>query len=230
MYAAAFVALGVVILSYCAWQGKWWKHIKSFLTGAEGYQEPKEELNTSSTATPSTLSSYDARLYVLQTFDTLLNRKASEDEVAKYSALPSRERILADIIKDHDLASAASSIKKETMQVDINDPPDSGKAIGKAIDSDSDSDNDSDSDSGRPQWPLPLKMRKEAARCAPPKPYTAGHGSVASPDIGLCAVDPEEGGVGSSLPTVVLERADLLRRLRTLSDEVEHFRKYISLL
>jgi hypothetical protein len=161
LYLFVFVVLAAVVVGYAAWCHVHAKSNESFDDGKDGAKPaappPPHLPKPPGEAGADDDSTYDSRLYVLQTFDSVLRRKPSDPELTKYSALGSNSAIMSAIVRDYG--------KKGEH-----------KAVDKAG-RDSDSDSDSDSDDGE-------KWRRPRGEVMPYAPSHMHRATEASPDLG----------------------------------------------
>ena len=174
MYFLVFLALAGAIVGYAAYVYK-----NGSSSGNERFSDravPAAGAGDDDVAAAAAAGSpsYDSRLYVLQTFDTLLRRKPTDAELDKYSRLGSNSAILAAITRDH--------------KSDHGD--DKKKGDGDSSSDDSDEEEDDGEFRGRGRGGG--RGRGNDRDVAPYSPHHIHRASEASPDLGWASRPDEE--------------------------------------
>ena len=165
----------------------------------------------------------------MQVFEAVLHRKPTNSEIDKYSAYgPSQSSILNAIVANIPPMQSPDGCGEDACA--LHTLAGSNEDACEDSESDSDSDNDSDDSSdydedGIPsnEWKRPdLPNLKECA----PKPYVPNSRIVfeRAPEIDIKVSHK------LSTPQPCLDRMDVLKRLQAICDDVESFKKYVTML
>lgn len=231
MYVVIFLALACAYAGYALW---------SFLNRREKFSEDadpavadededdaadaKALAKAKSTdgaaeaaAAKKPLTEYDARVYVMRMFDTVLKRKPSDADIAKYSKLRDESAILGAIVSDYktDKAAAAPANAAEGYR------------------SDDDDDDDSDSEDGpSPSDPSGHEYFYEVSSDAPKSqdviaPAAAASSAPSSPAAAPAATGAQAKGSGGR---VCLDKSDVLGRLAAITREVSQFSDLVRMM
>jgi hypothetical protein len=177
-------------------------------------------------------AAYNSRIYVMQVFEAVLHRKPTNTEIVKYSAYgPSQSKILAAIVQDNPTTQSPDGCEDPSDSCALpvlagsneeacdGDDDDSSSSSSSS----SDSESDSDSDDGLPtnEWKIP----KKPIEIKLPRPFApSGRVIFDKPDLDIKVYKT------MGTPQPCLDRMDVLKRLQTISDDVENFKKYITML
>lgn len=179
LYLLVFVALAAVIVGYAAWSYVYAEKNESFEDGGDSSAAGPPPLSKPPGEGSSGASStYDSRLYVLQTFDSVLRRKPTDAELDKYSRLGTNAAIMSAIVRDYGSlggdTGGTGGAKKNAKNADDEDDCSSSSSS-----SDEDDDEDHSNRRGR--------RRRGADTDADVLPYSPDrvHRAIeASPDLG----------------------------------------------
>lgn len=254
LYLLVFVALAAVILGYALWV-----HMSSSSTerfdDAPAMPRPPGESTSNKHKDDLGQSTYDARLYVLQTFDSVLRRKPTDAELDKYSRLGANSAIMDAIVRDFDRKGDAAASKD--------------KEVRGTGDSDSESDSESESDDEEEvDGKKARRMRLAHEEVQPYAPSKVHKASEASPEhigwsmggkedrvpISLAYEKTSDGTTvrvdkaasasasASAAPAdkekkktrekeedarICIDRSDLRARLQGIADQVDQFRRFL---
>lgn len=178
-------------------------------------------------------SSYRARMSVMQTFTEVVGRKASKDEIEKYSSLGSDTAIREAIERDH---VPSGVVSERFSEVPSKGSDGDGKSQNESDDDDDSTDDDDDKvrndrkdevdDDLTKSKSSSHKWRVKHAGVVEPEPYShhsTHKDTAAAPDLGFA-------GKGSDRKHVCLDRRDVLKRLQAIADDVERFRQTVMMM
>ena len=257
-YLIVFLLIGAVIAVYVSWSHgllvfPTWTGLP-VIESEEGFkstgsmhskQNKNKNKKESFSAPPANLdpaiaaavekAAYDSRIYVMQTFEAVLHRKPTNAEVVKYSAYgPSQSSILNAIVQDNpptqspdgcgDVDSCALPVLAGS-----NDEACDSDSEEEDEESDEESESESDDDYGLPSnvWKRPTADASKA-----PRPYApTGRVTYDRPDVPSIPNMPNiQVTQQMATPQPCLDRMDVLKRLQAISDDVENFKKYVTML
>jgi hypothetical protein len=234
MYVVIFLALACAYAGYALW---------SFLNRREKFSEDadpavadededdaedakaKAKAKAKSTdgaaeaaAAKKPLTEYDARVYVMRMFDTVLKRKPSDADIAKYSKLRDESAILGAIVSDYKTDKAAAAP--------------ANAAEGYRSDDDDDDDDDSDSEDGpSPSDPSGHEYFYDVSSDAPKSQDViapaAASSAPSSPAAAPAATGAQAKGGGGR---VCLDKSDVLGRLAAITREVSQFSDLVRMM
>lgn len=219
MYMAVFLMLAAVVSGYAVWRQ---------LSRHENFEEVKDDDNDSSskakakakaakevvevdTQSGSSLGSskedYAKRKYVLTVFDTVLHRKATQTEVTKYAALDGEAAILSAIVADYDVLPQPTAASPASTSVPAASTPAPAPASAEVQPRDPDSSQ-------------PLAAVEEGfGSLGEPLP-------ASNPTASTAKATTSEAAAGR----VYLDREDVVKRLRSISAEVNQFYQMVQML
>ena len=263
VYLAVFVALVVAAAAWAAfaWSGAPWRKGGGAAAAAAADGGAKKERFTASepssaAAAAAPAESYRARLTVQRTFDEVVHRKPTPEEIDTYSKLQSDAAIREAITRDHAPASAASAASAASDASDAFDaseapePHSAGAGKRKASEraaaamsetfggSDSDDDDDDDDDDeeeeeGRGSGSKSNKKACAKAASEAPKPYSPQaimKDMAAAPDLGWGGKKGKDSCKGTGCRRVCMERSDVLKRLEAIASEIDQFRQAVMMM
>jgi hypothetical protein len=195
MYLLVFLGLAAVILGYAAWvyasdKAKKTEAFRDASTHDAADDDPKND-----DVAKAGRASYDARLYVLQTFDSVLHRKPTEEELSKYSSLAPQSAIMAAIVADYGKDASTCAGKSGTGVSGKSKSRGQHKRHGRHGDGSDGSDSSDSSDSSGSESDDSESSHGPKNKRGAPVPYTPEvmhRATEASPDLGWPAPTPEK--------------------------------------
>lgn len=176
---------------------------------------------------------YHARMSVMQTFTDVVGRKASKDEIERYSSLGSDAAIRSAIERDMVPAGPYDERFSEVPSTGEGSGNGKGKSNNdgkrKTFKKDRDSDSDSDSDEESDKVDRPRRSSSHDPSHEP-EPYSrlnVTKDTAAEPDLGWTR---KGRGSTSDRTQICMNRRDVLKRLQTIADEVERFRQTVMMM
>lgn len=176
-------------------------------------------------------ATYDARIYIMQIFEAILHRKPTNAELDKYSAFgPSQSAIMNAIVKENRHAQIPSGCEEDACAL-----PTLAGSNEEACDEESSEDSESDScsedelsDDDDYDYGIPSNEWKRpdlpSINIRAPRPFAPTITFDRAPDVDIKV------STKMSTPQPCLDRMDVLKRLQAISDDVENFKKYVTML
>lgn len=243
-YLILFLSVGAMITAYVSWShgllvfpswtGIPTQPLMPQATTGEGFRvkkgkKPKDKVTIvkgtekfDNGDAQSDEDAYNSRIYVMQVFEAVLHRKPTNDEIVKYSAYgPSQSKILSAIVDDNPSTQSPDGCDADDKSCALPVMAGSNEEACEddATSTSSDESYDSEEDDGIPtmEWKIP----KTPLDVKLPRPFApSGRVVYDRPDVVHV--------MGSPQPC--LDRMDVLKRLQAISDDVENFKKYVTML
>jgi len=233
VYAVVFGAIAVILAVYVAWKTGALKTAVERFTDTTTTATTAAAAPSSPAAAPSSPAAaaaageplavnegtYSSQLYVIRTFETLLGRKPTVEELKKYSVLLENNAILAAISKDH-------NVRNEDAEAFSASPPESSEQKQKKDDDDDDdSELDDDSECSSDDDDVPSAWPPRQQQHSQPRNHPRPNAPPQSSQHQKCKPFPDfPKGI------VCVDRADLMSRLKAISNEVDCFYDMLRLM
>lgn len=204
MYALVIVGVVAVYSAYAMWSYKS-RREKFEAAVPVGADDPAAQSGAPLT---NKLSPYDARMYTIRTFETVLHRKPTDAELKKYAALATEDAIMKAIVNDLGDVGQAAKAAREGSCTDAEN----------SDESDESDESDSDDEDDAPPPPKPKKA---------PKPIPSS-----AKDYRSCEYDdePPEPVDDCSSGRVCMDKKDVIARLNAIDREIRLFRKLVLMM